>query len=231
MGAEIGSARRRRCGDIVDDERHEYRRATAVGPSGYGGAGPSASPALLDDDSASPASRRLASGDGGAVTPRVGLVQSFPRLLQLLELLARVVLRVDFRVSLRDLPVFVDEIRDAPRVLVLRTIGRAVSEAELAIRVRDQRKRELLLRCERGILRLRIEADPDDLRVLLFVLPREAPEPGAFRLSATGSGLRIEPEHDFLPAKVAEPQRTADLIGRIEIGSGIPRLEHLRTFQ
>jgi hypothetical protein len=42
-------ARRRRCGDIVDDEQRSDRRATPMRPSGSGGAGASASLALLDD--------------------------------------------------------------------------------------------------------------------------------------------------------------------------------------
>ena len=42
-------ARRRRCGDIVDDEQRNDRRATTMRPSGSGGTGASAALALLDD--------------------------------------------------------------------------------------------------------------------------------------------------------------------------------------
>ena len=54
-------ARRRRCGDIVDDEQRRYRLASPMRPLGFGQAGASAALALLEDDTASPASRRLAS--------------------------------------------------------------------------------------------------------------------------------------------------------------------------
>ncbi len=54
-------ARRRRCGDIVDDEQRSDRRATPMRPSGSGFARASAALPLLDDVTASPASRRLAS--------------------------------------------------------------------------------------------------------------------------------------------------------------------------
>ncbi len=54
-------ARRRRCGDIVDDEQRSDPRATPMRPSGSGVAWASAALPLLDDGTASPASRRLAS--------------------------------------------------------------------------------------------------------------------------------------------------------------------------
>ena len=67
--ARARGARRRRCGDIVDDEQRSDRRATPMRlgryatqiPTGSGGAGASAALAFLDDVPASPASRRLAS--------------------------------------------------------------------------------------------------------------------------------------------------------------------------
>ena len=54
-------ARRRRCGDIVDDEQRSDRRAIPMRSSGSGLARASAALPLLDDVPASPASRRLAS--------------------------------------------------------------------------------------------------------------------------------------------------------------------------
>ena len=54
-------ARRRRCGDIVDDEQRSDRRATPLRPLRVSAWRASAALPLLDDGTASPASRRLAS--------------------------------------------------------------------------------------------------------------------------------------------------------------------------
>jgi hypothetical protein len=54
-------ARRRRCGDIVDDEQRRDCPQYLGRPKGSGAEGASAALALLDDIPVSPASRRLAS--------------------------------------------------------------------------------------------------------------------------------------------------------------------------
>jgi hypothetical protein len=72
----------------------------------------------------------------------------------------------------------------------------------------------------------RIKADADDLRVLLLVFIGEVPEPGTLCRSARGVGFREEPEHDFLPPQIAEAQRFAMMIGGLEIGGGLARLQH-----
>ena len=56
-------------------ERRLRRRLRAGHPSGYGGAGPSAASALLDDALASPSSRFLASDPTALVTPSHTLFQ------------------------------------------------------------------------------------------------------------------------------------------------------------
>ena len=57
--ARAQGARRRRCGDIVDNEQRSDRRATPLRPSDSGVARASAALPLLDDVPASPASRPL----------------------------------------------------------------------------------------------------------------------------------------------------------------------------
>jgi hypothetical protein len=61
LAGRAQGARRRRWGDIVDDEQRSDRPADPMRPSGSGGARTSAALALLDDVTPSPASRRLAS--------------------------------------------------------------------------------------------------------------------------------------------------------------------------
>ncbi len=58
LAGRAQGARRRRCGGIVDDEQRSDRPAISMRPSGSGGAEASAALALLDDGTASPASRR-----------------------------------------------------------------------------------------------------------------------------------------------------------------------------
>ncbi len=68
-GARSGSSR------IASAYWSRGRRQSAVHPSGYGGAGPSAASSLLDDAGASPSSRFLASGPAALVTPSHTLFQ------------------------------------------------------------------------------------------------------------------------------------------------------------
>lgn len=128
---------------------------------------------------------------------------------------------------LRDLAFFVDHIRDAARVFVLRRFGRAVREADLAIGVAEQREGKVVFFGERGVGFFVVEADAEDLRVLRFVLLREVPEPGTFPRSTGGVGFRIKPEHDLLAAQAGQAHAVAVMVGDVEVGSGIAGLEHL----
>ena len=71
---------------------------------------------------------------------------------------------------LRNLPVLVDDVRDAARVLVLFRLRRAVSDADLAIGVAQERKREVEFLRELRVGFAIVEADAEDFGVLLFVL-------------------------------------------------------------
>ena len=113
--------------------------------------------------------------------------------LQRFELLLRIRSRAHLRVRLRDLAVLVDDVGDAPRVLVFRGVSSAVREADLAIRVAEQREVEAELLGEMLVLFRRVETDAEDSGVFRFVLFGEVPEPGTLFRSTGGVGLRIEP--------------------------------------
>jgi hypothetical protein len=132
---------------------------------------------------------------------------------------------------LGDGAVLVDDVGDAARVLVFRAVARAVGEADLALGVADQRERKVELLREALVFFRGIEADADDLRVLLLVLANEVPEPGTLDGSAGGVGLGIEPEDDALAAQVAQADRFALVIDGFEVGRLVSRFEHLRPFQ
>ena len=71
LASRAQGARRRRCGDIVDDEQRRDRPATPMRPKGSGGAWASALLALLDNVPALPASRRLASAHAALGTRHI----------------------------------------------------------------------------------------------------------------------------------------------------------------
>jgi hypothetical protein len=132
-------------------------------------------------------------------------------------------------VRLGDLAVLVDHVRDPARVLVFRRVGGAVCDADLAVGVAEERERKVILLRELRVVLDAVEADADDLRVLLVVLRREVPEPGTLGRSASGIGLRIEPEHELLAAEVAELHAISVVIDRLEIRRGIAYIQHLST--
>jgi len=138
----------------------------------------------------------------------------------------RIPLRIHLRVRAVDASVLVDHVADALRVFVVRGGGGAVSEADLALRVAEEREGEAELLGELGVVFDRVEGDAEDLGVLRFVLLLQVPEPGTFQRSARGVGLREEPEHDLLAAVVAQLHIAAVVVFDLEIGSGIAGLEH-----
>jgi len=130
---------------------------------------------------------------------------------------------------LRNLPVLVDDVGDAARVLVLFRLRRAVSDADLAIGVAQERKGEVEFLRELRVRFAIVEADAEDFGVLLFVLGREVPEPGTFERSAGCGGLRIEPEDDFLSAQIAKPHCVPFVIDDFEVRCDITNIQHARS--
>jgi hypothetical protein len=127
-------------------------------------------------------------------------------------------------VNLRNPSVFVNQIRDPARVFVGRAVTCTVGETELAIGVAEQRKIESILLRELGAVFTLVEADADDLYVLLVVFGLEVPEPGTFCGSARGVSLREEPEDDLFPLHVLQADRLSGVIFGVEVRSGITGL-------
>jgi hypothetical protein len=132
-------------------------------------------------------------------------------------------------VRLRDLAVLVDHVSDPARVLVFRRVGGAVCDADLPVGVAEEREGEIVLLREVRVLLDGVEADADDLRVLFLVLAGKVPEPGTLGRSASGVGLRIEPEHELLSAKVTQLHAVAVVIEHLEIRRRISHFQHSRT--
>jgi hypothetical protein len=117
--------------------------------------------------------------------------------------------------SLGDLPLLVDHIGDPFRVLVLRRIGRTIRNPDLAVRVAQQREREVVLFGELRIGSDVIETDAEDRGVLRLVLRGEVPEPGTLGRSAGRIGLRIKPEHHLAPAQIVQRNLAAAVIAHL----------------
>jgi hypothetical protein len=131
--------------------------------------------------------------------------------------------------DLGDAPLFVDDVRDPPRVLVLGRVGRAVRQTDLVVGIAQEREVELLLLREFSVRFDAVEAGADDLNVLLRVVFGEVSEPETLGGSARCVGLRKEPQHDFLSAKVAELHATAEMIFSFEVRSSIADFQHRWT--
>jgi addiction module HigA family antidote len=83
LAGRAQGARKRRCGDIVDDEQRRDRPASPMRPKGSGGAWASASLVLLDNVPALPASHRLASAHAALGTRHILILGQAPRGLSL----------------------------------------------------------------------------------------------------------------------------------------------------
>ena len=83
LAGRAQGARRRRCGDIVDDEQRRDRPATPMRPKGSSGAWTSAALALLDNAITLPASRRLASAHAALGTRHILILGQAPSLGQI----------------------------------------------------------------------------------------------------------------------------------------------------
>jgi hypothetical protein len=127
---------------------------------------------------------------------------------------------------LRDAALLVDHVGDAARVFVLRAVRRPVCDSDLPIRVAEEQERKVVLLRELLVLFGRVEADAEDDCVFLLVFVVEVPEPGTFRRSTGGVGLRIEPEHDLFPLEIVQFDGPSFMVDRIEIGGGISNLQH-----
>jgi hypothetical protein len=97
------------------------------------------------------------------------------------------------------------------------------------IGIAQQREVELLLLGEFLVRFDAVEAGAEDLGVFRGVVGGEVSEPETFGGSTGCVGLRKEPQHDFLSAKVAELHAAAGVIGSLELRSRITDFQHCRA--
>ena len=128
--------------------------------------------------------------------------------------------------DLLDAPLRVDQVCNALRVLVGNRPGSAVCETEVPVTVGDEWEGEPLLVGEGAARVGGVEADADDLGAELPVFLVSVPEPETLGRSPGGVGFREEPQDDPLASQVAQAYGPPKMIGRVEVGRGLPRLEH-----
>ena len=144
-------------------------------------------------------------------------------------MLRRVHLRIHLLVGLCDAAVLIDDVGDAPGVLVAGARGGTVGETDLVVGIAEQGVGEVELFREAGVLVGRVEADAEDLRVLRGVLIVEVPEPGTFDRSARCVGFRIKPEYDFLAMQIAETDLPSRMVAGLEIRRDVANFQHRCT--
>ena len=120
------------------------------------------------------------------------------------ELIRRVGAGVYLPMRFEHHALLVDEIRDPFRLRGVAAVAGPIGQADLAVFVAEQRKREVILRCELRVVFRCVEAASEDLSVFFPILVVEVPEPGTLGRSAGCARLRIEPENDFAAAVIFE---------------------------
>ena len=133
---------------------------------------------------------------------------------------------VDLGIDREDVPVGTDDVAHALRIAGVRAVASAVGEPDVPSGVAEKREVELELLRESAVLFLRIEADSQNLRVLLLELPDVVAEPATLGRSAGGIRLRIEPEDHDLPEVVPEPHEIPLVILDFELGRFLTFLQH-----
>ena len=132
---------------------------------------------------------------------------------------------------LDDVSGLVDQVRNPLRVLVAGGIGGAIGDPDAAVGIAQQRKREVELLCESGVVGDVVETRAEDGRVLLFVLVDEVPEPGTLSRSTRGVGLWVEPQDDFAATEIVERNCVSLVILDLKIRSFVAYLQHSSSSQ
>ena len=132
---------------------------------------------------------------------------------------------------LSDTAVLVDNVGDAFGVFVARRIGGAVGDADTAVGVAEQRKGEVELLRETGIVGGVVETRAEDRRVLRFIFADEVPEPGTLGRSARGIGLRIEPQHNLASAQAVQRNGVPAMVRNLKIRSVVAYFKHVPSLQ
>ena len=100
---------------------------------------------------------------------------------------------IDLRVGFYYLAFTIDQVADAFGVFCVRAIARIVEQAHFAARVADKREVKVPFLSKGAVVVLRVEANAENPRVLVLVLPDLVTEPATLRRSPRCISFRVEP--------------------------------------
>jgi hypothetical protein len=109
--------------------------------------------------------------------------------------------RIDLVVDLRNPAILVDQKADSAGVTRLGVGTGTVGQSNAAIGVAQQWKWKIIPLCKRGILFNVVEADAQDLDIVLFEVADLIAEPATLDRSARCVGLGIKPENHLSAAQ------------------------------
>ena len=109
-------------------------------------------------------------------------------------------------------------------------LASAVSQADLALGVAEQRIGKLLLLGKLGVGLYVVGAGAEDLHVFVFVTLDSITESDAFSRSPTGAGAWIKPEDHSLAVVITQTYSFAGVILHRKPGRCVPNLQHNSSF-
>jgi hypothetical protein len=125
---------------------------------------------------------------------------------------------VDLGIDRENISIGTDDVAHAPRVAGVPAVASAVREPDLPSGVAQKGEVEVELLRERAVLVFRVEADSQNLGVLLLELPDVVAEPATFGGSAGCIRLGVEPEYDDLSQVVPQSDEIPLVILDLEVG-------------
>jgi hypothetical protein len=134
--------------------------------------------------------------------------------------------RIHLVVDSDELAVFVDQKTHTTRVTRLTVSAGAVRHPDAAVGIAKQRKGKVVLLSKAGILFDIVEADAEDLNIVLLEVGNLIAEPATLDRSARCIGLWIKPEYNLAPTQFRECDLLALVTAESEIRRWFANLEH-----
>jgi hypothetical protein len=135
-------------------------------------------------------------------------------------------LRIDLGEGVLDPAVRTDDVGDPPRVAVGAVVAGAIRQADLPLRVAQQRIGDREFLREGGVLCDGVEGDAEDRGPFRVELAVQVAVPATFERSSGCVGLRIEPQDHAAAPEIPEARVAAVVILDGESGGLGPDREH-----